>query len=76
VKESESLWHFLLVMQVLRFIKLLSLIMTNQLRTAVLGSIKRYTDFWKQYNFSDWEESTRAGDHFALEMKRVNTVEG
>ncbi len=47
--------------QVMRFVKMLSLIMTDQLRTAVFGSIEQYRSFWRQYDFQLWEESMRAG---------------
>ena len=44
----------------MRFVKMLSLIMADQLRSAVLGSIEQYTEFFKQYDFKPWEEAARA----------------
>lgn len=49
--------------QVMRFVKMISLIMADQLRSAVLGSIDEYVEFWKQYDFDAWQESARAGYH-------------
>jgi hypothetical protein len=45
----------------MRFVKMLSLIMTEQLRSAVFGSIGQYEEFFKQYDFDPWEEAARAG---------------
>ena len=47
----------------MRFVKMISLVMADQLRSAVYGSIKQYADFWKQYDFAPWEEGARAGYH-------------
>ena len=47
----------------MRFVKMLSLIMTDQLRSAVFASIEQYANFWRQYDFSYWDECSRAGYH-------------
>ncbi|KAG1667278.1 hypothetical protein FOA52_012567 [Chlamydomonas sp. UWO 241] len=47
--------------QVVRFVKMLSLVMGDQLRTAVLSSIREYVEFWRRYDFADWHEAARAG---------------
>ena len=47
----------------MRFVKMISLVMTDQLRSAVYGSIRQYNEFWRQYDFSPSEEGARAGYH-------------
>ncbi len=39
--------------QVARLVKMLSLSMSDQLRSAVLGSLRAYQDFWAQYDWDD-----------------------
>ncbi|GFR44543.1 hypothetical protein Agub_g5814 [Astrephomene gubernaculifera] len=50
---------------VMRFIKMVSLMMADQLRTAVLSSIKACCDFWLQYDILPGSEHAVAGYPFA-----------
>ncbi|KAG2430891.1 hypothetical protein HXX76_009864 [Chlamydomonas incerta] len=45
----------------MRFIKMVSLAMADQLRTAVLSSIQLCCDFWKQYDVQPGDGHIRAG---------------
>ena len=45
----------------MRFIKMISIIMSDQLRTAVLRSVEAYRGFWQRYDFSLGSEVALAG---------------
>lgn len=47
--------------QGLRFIKMLSILMADQLRSAVLGSVKAYRAFWEQFDWPPGSDGARAG---------------
>lgn len=55
--------HGLSQAAVMRFIKMVSLTMADQLRTAVLSSIKACCEFWKQYDFGEAEEQEARRGH-------------
>jgi hypothetical protein len=53
--------HGLSQAAVMRFIKMVSLLMADQLRTAALASITLFVDFWRQYDFAPASEDALAG---------------
>ncbi len=45
----------------MRFVRMLSLVMSDQLRTAVLHGVDAYRNFWERYDFNPSDLAGMAG---------------